>query len=701
MISTLEHEDLAGGKSARGLYMRDTKAIKAPVRRFREVAENWLPTMFDWTEELASPALAWAWADAIVDTWLAWEVAGMLEVDQALLIVDLAPGKGRLAHVMLPRLRVRLKALGRDSWCVRYVAVLPNSNRADADAAEARTDATFSSSLCGDPWFECHNAWPEMCSTSNPWVALSVGGLGRHVPDAYAVHHGHYFEATVEGAPDEDGRLLYEWRRIPAPAEHAPLMRRYAARMPSAPVLLARETFAQLERLARRSRGRYLLLAVDFGIASEAQLRAHRMVPPSAVLTGEQRWLVNFDAVAWHQRQQGTRVRNIQLSELGWVVHVALRENNEGAFCREYEGLLDLLVDNLTFAHPECASPKADAIGCLYRSRFDPQLFAEYVDDLCENGREFDAVSAAAWRTVCEEVWKQVPSLKPGRNFLVAFARFAQHIRAHSLARTALWACIEEAPDDVEAWCMLAECDLATGRQTRAVRALSAAASVASHDPACNALIAQLADRRARWPSACDPSLAAIDELAIEPLAAYHAEDMHAQLSDPEICVLAGLPPMTTPQEVLDWIAAENQSENRLLFAVLHRDFGFVGVVAAHLHSNTAHFYFWIGADYQGMGIGRRAAELLFVQLGCAGVTEIFTTVYIDNGRSRRALISLGFRRVRTLALAPHADVLLYRMGIVREGSADLLAARFEALSAVTGAAVRFVRSGQDEVTRS
>lgn len=655
---------------------------------FGEMAAVWLQELSDWTDCLASPALSCAWADAIVETWLAFEAADALCADQPLVIVDLAPGSGRLAKGILGRLRLRLAALGKRAWRVRYIA-LPCAAAVLSGWDDQMTEVLYGQ-LNDDPWFECAERWPESGITSNPWIALSVGGFGRHVPHAYAVHYGNLFEPVVRPVPDAERKLAYEWRRIDTPEVHAALMRRYAGRLASAPVFVADETFAQIDRLRHSAKQGYLLLAVDYGVHSERQLRERGLEPPRSAPTGDERLRVNFDAVTWHQRQRGAKVRNIQLHDNGWIVHIGLLDPHRKL--AHSEPLVDALAHELAAAHPECVSPDANLIGRMYRSRFDPGVFATHLPELMASDVPLDPASTVAWRDVCRQVWEQSASLYLTREYLLEFAAFARRVGAHSVARAALWARVQEQHDDLDAWCEMTESYLATGRQTRAVNTLSIAVQLAPDDTRCEQLAERLSARRAAWPPACDPSLATVDDLAIEPLAVYHAPAVLEQLRDPEIGVTTGLPKLDSLDAVHQWMATDGQcNEKRFVFAVMHRDRGFAGVVGAHVRGEAAHFYFWVGADHQGAGIGRAAARLLFLQLESARVAEVYTVVYADNRRSRRALVALGFRRVRVTAVAPGADVLLYRRGGLPNEPREAIVERYHKLGDEIGSTVRFV----------
>jgi RimJ/RimL family protein N-acetyltransferase len=77
-------------------------------------------------------------------------------------------------------------------------------------------------------------------------------------------------------------------------------------------------------------------------------------------------------------------------------------------------------------------------------------------------------------------------------------------------------------------------------------------------------------------------------------------------------------------------------------------------------HADRSYFYFWIGADYQGAGLGCRATELLFRQARALGVHEIFTAAYPFNQRSCDSLRRLGFQQVDVVASPPDDDLVFF-----------------------------------------
>jgi|GEM_PF-1760574 len=130
-------------------------------------------------------------------------------------------------------------------------------------------------------------------------------------------------------------------------------------------------------------------------------------------------------------------------------------------------------------------------------------------------------------------------------------------------------------------------------------------------------------------------------EISLQPLAKHHAVEVFYQTRDPSIAVMTRLPEFDSLEAVEQWIeeSSANKSIPKHNFAVIHKEFGFVGSVALHCAGEDAFFYFWVGVDYQGEGYGPKAAALLSRAAKRAmGIKQFFTTVYEDNYRSLRAL---------------------------------------------------------------
>ncbi|HVK99846.1 MAG TPA: GNAT family N-acetyltransferase, partial [Dongiaceae bacterium] len=179
----------------------------------------------------------------------------------------------------------------------------------------------------------------------------------------------------------------------------------------------------------------------------------------------------------------------------------------------------------------------------------------------------------------------------------------------------------------------------------------------------CHALCMLLVSRLQRWQQAGWSAAAASDgELALEPIGPEHASSLLYQYRDPQIATVSRLDALDTLDDAERWINTEANLPGTRLYAVMHASWGFVGIAGARCADGAAYFYFWIGADFQDRGFGRRSAKLLFDHLARQGITEIFTSVYEHNQRSLTALNRLGFSSLPLTAEAPDDDLLfLYR----------------------------------------
>lgn len=122
---------------------------------------------------------------------------------------------------------------------------------------------------------------------------------------------------------------------------------------------------------------------------------------------------------------------------------------------------------------------------------------------------------------------------------------------------------------------------------------------------------------------------------------------------DPELAALAGVECLRSTEHARAWIGQE-QSEQKHVLAILHPEFGLIGVAALECPpqalqpggSRSGRFYYWIGEEYQWQGYGTQAMQLLHQLAGKIGVLHIFSTVDKTNIASQRALAKLGYQRL-------------------------------------------------------
>lgn len=153
-------------------------------------------------------------------------------------------------------------------------------------------------------------------------------------------------------------------------------------------------------------------------------------------------------------------------------------------------------------------------------------------------------------------------------------------------------------------------------------------------------------------------------QLWLEPLGEHHLRDFAWQYHDPSIAELCCLPQFGGDAQWLDWLREVHGYGDQLLFAVMHRDWGFVGSVSLILHRGVGFFYFWVGSGYQGNGIGPDAVSLMLgVAQAQLGMHACYAKAFADNYPSRRGLIKLGFSPMAVKPAPPHDMERFYRLG--------------------------------------
>lgn len=186
-----------------------------------------------------------------------------------------------------------------------------------------------------------------------------------------------------------------------------------------------------------------------------------------------------------------------------------------------------------------------------------------------------------------------------------------------------------------------------------------------------------------RWMAFCDTAARPIrgTRLRLEPLGHHHWHDFAAQYGDPAIAELCCLPVFQSEDHWHRWLDACWGYGDQRLYAVIDPDWGFVGSVSLILHDTIGFFYYWIGRDYQGRGIGTAAVRLLLDAAATRhGMRTCYAKVFEHNARSRRALEKLGFAALDFRPAPPDANELFYRLGAAqtRERSVEEMRGLFE-----------------------
>jgi len=187
------------------------------------------------------------------------------------------------------------------------------------------------------------------------------------------------------------------------------------------------------------------------------------------------------------------------------------------------------------------------------------------------------------------------------------------------------------------------------------------------------------------------PPIVAQSGLRLEPLGHHHAQDFATQYYDPDIAELCCLPTFTQDAQWHGWLDTCWGYGDQRLYAVIEPEWGFVGCVSLIAHDDVGFFYYWIGRDFQGCGLGTAAVRLLLEDAAeCHGTRACYAKVFEHNAPSRRALEKLGFDALDFRPAPPDDDELFYRRGPPqpRQHSAEELRALFERMQSETRVAV-------------
>ncbi len=326
----------------------------------------------------------------------------------------------------------------------------------------------------------------------------------------------------------------------------------------------------------------------------------------------------------------------------------------------------------------------------------------------------WEALEAAAWSPRALRRW--LPGIVAHASALAPESRVGWLVRLREASRH-VWAAPVEVGETLlraaNAWCdwpLL----LATAERLEAAGELPAWASPLMVDAELRTGDAQAALARCRtrallhpqerWASDTHDALqqwlgfiAAVappiigESLRLEPLGHHHARDFAWQYYDPVIAERCCLPAFVDHAHWHRWLDRCWGYGDQYTYAVLHPEWGFIGSVSLILREDVGFFYYWIGRDFQGHGLGPAAARLL-LDHGCRhrGMRTCYAKVFEDNAPSRRALEKLGFDALDFCPVPPNAHEVLYRLGApqCREDSVEEMRTLFERMGSDTRIAV-------------
>lgn len=649
-------------------------AVDAPV--FAEPPALAMRT--DLADELATPLFVEALAAAILRYGAA---APARSADLPLQVYDLAPGQGTLAVRLLRALGSRRAGPDRGPRVRLHLCASPQAVAQLAQRHALLRLALDRGEVVASRWDPRRSPRPGDGAPLAGAVFIALGYFQQLPVQWGATHYGQWLQGGLECSPpdgDGDRELHYRWSpcaRHPGDATLRRLRRRYQDKLGSVAVNLPHVGVRVVQQIARCTAGRYLLLAADHGATCLRDIATGALTPPPAWRDGASRMPVNFDALA--AAQPHARMTHLQSRDDGPILHVALAGAGVDAGFRD--GVFDdrvfddmvrllgdgadhgqLMRDQATWLAPE--TPLPVRLAQLRRCGFDPHLLRQQPGDPGSLDAP-DAMARKAWHDALQRSWilaqdEADPQLRsvPGL--------WAAKLGVWGLAVRILQGVPEPLPAfarDHLAWARMHAGDIDGALATVREAGGAPASDWHAYLDSCQRMHADCP-----WYVS---SLARDGDLSLEPLAAHHAAGWMEQYRDPDIGIMTRLPELPTLEATQAWIAAQQADASRAVFAVVHREHGFVGSTCYQRAGDSGYFHFWIGIDHQGLGYGRRAGQLVCAQAAACGVQRLFTSVYLDNRRSRAALAVLGFELMPVRAMAPDDDLLFLRHARTGEGA--------------------------------
>lgn len=584
----------------------------------------------------------------------------------------MAPQNGQLAWLILGELvqRISVKKL---EFQPCYLSCYSDSQSAQTagnhpyfkdDIAAGRYDVAHWSELGGA--LQLHHQQRMLTCSDNPVVILGIGYFQTLGSQLVGIYNGKTLQAsaaiTKVNATRDAFEFDYQWQADPEPLPTLaePLLAYYRHHCNGSTFTLPLQAIEQLDALDKFARGRSLLLAADAGVNRVQQLRMGALCPPASWCTRDPAPAVNFHALSLHQQRQGAQAWQQQLDDSGTVLYMAWHDDSHPISSINFKQI----TDTLAAAHPDdirqlVLSQHAieDTLTLLRLSHYDPQLLKANITRLLEASASFTPSARRRWQDALVRTWCHYLPTTEYDDFYYQVGLMAAQVGHFGLAKECFqWGLYWYGDEPTDLY-LLAWCEAATGGVTYAQQLLARALTQQPEHPPSRELNLSLQQRVEAWHNRSgylpQPVGVSASPLRLEPLGDEHAASFLYQFRDHQIGIMTRLPRLETLEQVQNWIHEQQQENDRACFAVMHESWGFVGVVCMHSAGAAGYFYFWVGSDFQGQGIGQQASQLLFDVMAQQGVTEIFTSAYQDNARSIHALTRLGFEKLAIRAEEP------------------------------------------------
>jgi RimJ/RimL family protein N-acetyltransferase len=596
------------------------------------------------------------WAAAVADLAdKAGAAFGGSVVQGCISVVDLEPWRLLDAWWLRRCLEPLARLSGRP---VRYVPCIGPGAMPRGQRMQAVAPAWSVGTAPVDLNWLIHNNRPLCTATGKAWepdgaVLLLAGDLAKRLPQQLLLsHHGQMHEWG--GVPGDR-----KWQPI-GPERHcewmAESLHAYVKGLPSSMLSLPIGYWEFLEQAMAWTSHGCLVLARAEGWSSLADIREDAVTRPPVSAESPP---VNFH---WLARQA---------PRIGASAHAVLTCRGDAAQVvagglPDAERMLPLLCGPLSAAARSARTGRARAVrvladsgdleaalSLLQASADDPALLRAAWDALAGAAASAGPVPCAQLGAWLERVMTDNPWIGDDSALLRAAGHLALACGRLDLAQTALRALDESSgtlPADLAA---LARCLEQLGRLQPALTACdSALLREPGHKDALatrQRVTSRMAAMATPWQIQHKPAESA---LMLDPLHADHAPLLVRQMRDPSIPIMTALPMLTEGDDGRAWIRTRHE-EGPGSYAIVHRQFGFVGFLQLRLWKSTAFVCYWIGVDYQGLGFCGPALALGCDLAAGNGIELLLSCAYDDNDRSIRVLRNGGFITMNVRAQAP------------------------------------------------
>ena len=153
-------------------------------------------------------------------------------------------------------------------------------------------------------------------------------------------------------------------------------------------------------------------------------------------------------------------------------------------------------------------------------------------------------------------------------------------------------------------------------------------------------------------------------DLLLMPLEEQHLGGFSWVYHDPQIAKLCNLPEFGDDEQWFDWLDADQSNPAKQVFAVIHAEWGLIGSVSIEVHDGAGFFYYWLGQDFQGGGLGGQSVLLLLRLAGDKmGMTGCYAKAFAHNVASQKAMNKIGFNALPFKVAPPNEEQLYFYRG--------------------------------------